>query len=117
MTAPTLSQIAADVRRLAPDALRHTVTVPTRVDDFYRDEDEDYLSFGADAGPEAALKDRLALGMAMVLACGDIERLSYGWRIEVGVRSYSVRCDSDHGGDWLLSLHAAFCEARKEPAP
>lgn len=117
---PTLSQIAADVRRLAPDVLRHSVSACTRTEDFHRDHDEDYLSFRADAGADAALKDRLALVGSMVLACR-VRRTLYGWETACPViddygRMAYRHCyfpDYAHGGDWLLSLHAAFLAAKE----
>ena len=94
-----LSQIAADVRRLAPEHY------PTGFVFGLREATPDMKSDVA----------RLALGMAMVLGFGrDIERVTYGWRFEDGVRCYKAMLDSDHGGDWLLSLHQAFLFAKGE---
>jgi hypothetical protein len=59
---------------------------------------------------------RLALGMAMVLATNAKRLFAGGWVVGIagpdGTLTHHESMDRDHGGDWLLSLHAAFIWSR-----
>lgn len=111
----TLSQIAADVRRLAPEQWPASWKIVGPDDNPAR------LYAEVPSGAWVVLPDdiaRLALGMAMVLALDwRVERHPRGgWSIETADRNVDTEAfyDSDHGDDWLLSLHAAMLWAKGE---
>lgn len=98
---PTLSQIAADVRRLAPEHLSETAVTCCK----------DTLGHTRD---ELA---RLALIGAMSLACkaSRLAPCDDGWVVpmdEANADKDICRYDVDHGNDPMLSLHAAFLWAK-----
>ena len=104
----TLSQIAADVRRLATKQPPFVVWDSDDPDDVYT----------TDAA--RAETDRLALIGAMVLACPrGIQRGSMGcgpvWFAWRETHESEFFDDRDHGNDPLLSLHAAFLWAKEMP--
>ena len=98
----TLSQIAADVRRLAPEHYPTGLAAIECVDG----------GVPADAKTNVA---RLALIGAMVLACRPT-RYEKRWALiaseEAGKATYRIYRDSSHSNDPLLSLHAAFLWAK-----
>ena len=103
----TLSQIAADVRRLAGEQPPFVVWDSEDPDDVYT----------TDAARDET--DRLALIGAMVLAT----YAARGCRPRYNGECWCVRCpktgvyhvehDRDHSNDPLLSLHAAFLWAKE----
>lgn len=102
----TLSQIAADVRRLAADQYPTGLAAIECVDG----------GVPADAKTNVA---RLALIGAMVLACRPEridERRAGGsypyWSVYNGNGTRRQFIDTDHANDPLLSLHAAFLWAK-----
>lgn len=105
--APTLSQIAADLRRLAPETAPLAVWLGEDPDQIYTTEEERDQT------------DRLAIVGAMVLACPrGIQRGSMGcgpvWFAWRETQESQFFDDRDYDDDPLLSLHAAFLWAKGE---